>query len=76
MNRNELIATFARVNDEAYGSEKSAKIYKVNHDDGNTSFAISLFENDSLKSCQGVYISYGYAMRDVIEWIDNSDTYL
>ena len=78
MNINEHIATFSRELDlnQSYGPDKVAKVYKVIHPDGNVTFAISLFEDGALQSCQGDYISYGWALRPVIEWLDNSDFYL
>lgn len=78
MNKNEHVATFTRQTDgsQSYGADKTAKIYKVTTPDGNVSFAVSLFEGDVLQNCQGDYVSYGWAMRPVIEWLDNSDFYL
>lgn len=78
MNNNQHVATFTRLTDgeTSYGHDRSAKIYKITHPDESVSFAISLFENDVLQSCQGDFISYGWAMRPVIEWLDNSDFYL
>lgn len=78
MNTYKHVATFHRLTDgdESYGPDKSAKIYKITTPDGSVSFAISLFEGDVLQSCQGDYVSYGWAMRPVIKWLDNSDFYL
>lgn len=76
MNTTQIVTTLVRCNDEAYGDEMQAKIYKITTPEGNVSFALSLYSNDELKSCQGDYISYGYAMKDAIAWIDNSDFYL
>jgi hypothetical protein len=76
MNTTKIVANLVRTNDEAYGDEMQAKIYKITTPEGNVSFAVSLFANDELKSCEGDYISYGYAMKAAIAWIDNSDFYL
>lgn len=76
MNTTILVAQFKREVDEAYGSDKAVKVYKVTSPAGHTWFTVSLFENEQLQSCAGEYISYGFACAAGIKWLDNSDFYI
>lgn len=66
------VATFSRDPLDCYGDAKQAKIYKM--EDGR--FAISLYTNGELASCEDNYISYGAAVKVAIEWLDNSEFHM
>jgi hypothetical protein len=45
-------------------------------EDGNVSFAVSLFCGGHLSTCEGDYVSYGAAMVRAVQWIDNSQFHM